>query len=84
MGAYMMPAFVDPSYGLLTIAEREFIAVVVSSTNSCPTCLVFHGHNLGKEIGDHGRARRIGINYRAVELTVEERAIAVSADGRRR
>lgn len=50
--------------------------MVVSATNSCPTCLVFHGHNLGKEIGDHGRVRRIGINYRSVELSVEERAIA--------
>ena len=76
MGAYMMPAFIDPAYGVLTLAEREFIAVVVSAVNSCNTCLVYHGHQLGREIGDHGRARRIGINYRAVELGVEERAIA--------
>lgn len=76
MGAYMMPPFVDPSYGVLTLAEREFIGVVVSSTNSCTTCLVYHGHQLGQAIGDHGRARRIGINYRAVELNNEERAIA--------
>ena len=75
-GAFMMPVFFDPAYGLLTLAEREFIGVVVSAVNSCPTCLIIHGHNLGELIGDHGRARRIGINYRTVELSVEERAIA--------
>lgn len=75
-GAFMGPVVFDPSYGLLTLAEREFIAVVVSSTNACPTCLIIHGHKLGELIGDHGRARRIAINYRAVELSAEERAIA--------
>ncbi|WP_340314586.1 peroxidase-related enzyme [Rhizorhabdus argentea] len=75
-GAYMGPAFLDPSYGLLTLAEREFIGVVVSSVNSCVTCLVIHGHLLGSYIGDHGRARRIAINYRSVELSAQERAIA--------
>lgn len=74
-GAFMMPVFFDPSYGLLTLAEREFIGVIVSSINSCPTCLIIHGNNLGELIGDHGRARRIAINYRTVELTAEERAI---------
>lgn len=75
-GAYMTPIFLDPEYGALTMAEREFIGVIVSSINACPTCLIIHGHKLGEEIGDHGRARRIAINYRTVELTVEERAIA--------
>lgn len=75
-GAYMSPIFLDPEYGALTMAEREFIGVVVSSINACPTCLIIHGHKLGELIGDHGRARRIAINYRAVELTVQERAIA--------
>ena len=75
-GAYMGPAFLDPSYGLLTLAEREFIGVVVSAVNSCVTCLIIHGHLLGKYIGDHGRARRIAINYRAVELSAQERVIA--------
>lgn len=75
-GMYMTPIFFDPDYGLLSLAEREFIGVVVSSINSCLTCLIIHAHNLGELIGDHGRARRIAINYRTVELTVEERAIA--------
>src|SRR5437867_444046 len=75
-GAYMMPIFFDVYYGLLTLAEREFIGVVVSATNSCTTCLIIHSHNLGEHIGDHSRARRIAINYRAVSLSAEERAIA--------
>jgi uncharacterized peroxidase-related enzyme len=75
-GAYMTPIFLDPEYGLLTLAEREFIGVVVSATNSCTTCLIIHCQKLGEHIGDHGRARRIAINYRAVSLSAEERAIA--------
>lgn len=75
-GGFMMPTFFDPSYGLLTLAEREFIGVVVSAYNSCPTCLIIHGHNLGELIGNHDRARRIAVNYRTVELSEEERALA--------
>jgi uncharacterized peroxidase-related enzyme len=75
-GAFMMPIIFDDKYGLLTLAERELIAVVVSATNSCPTCLIIHCHRLGELIGDHDRARRIAVNYRAVGLSVQERAIA--------
>lgn len=75
-GIYMGPAFGDPEYGLLTLAEREFIGVIVSSVNACMTCLIIHTHLLGKYIGDHGRARRISINYRSVGLSPQERAIA--------
>lgn len=75
-GAFMVPIIFDPAYGLLTLAEREFIGVIVSSVNACPTCLIIHGHSLGTLIGNHGRARRIAINYRSVDLSAEERAIA--------
>ncbi|WP_340265848.1 peroxidase-related enzyme [Sphingobium mellinum] len=75
-GAYMQPIFLDPEYGALTMAQREFIGVVVSAVNACPTCLIIHSHKLGELIGDHGRARRIAINYRAVGLSRQERAIA--------
>jgi len=74
--ALMGPAFQDPEYGVLTLAEREFIGVIVSSVNYCATCLIMHGHLLGEYIGDHGRARWIAINYRSVDLSVQERAIA--------
>ena len=76
IGAYMAPPFIDPNYGLLTMAERKLIGVVVSSINACVTCLIIHRHGLGELLGDHGRARRIAINYRTVELSPQERAIA--------
>lgn len=75
-GIYMMPPFMDPDYGLLTMAERKLIGVVVSNINSCVTCMLIHGYSLGELIGDHGRARRIAINYRTVDLSPQERAIA--------
>jgi uncharacterized peroxidase-related enzyme len=76
MAAYMGPPFMDPGYGLLSMAERKLIGVVVSSINACVTCLIIHGHALGELIADHDRARRIAINYRTVELSPQERAIA--------
>ena len=42
----------------------------------CVTCLIIHTHTLGELIGDHGRARRLAINYRTVTLSDRERAIA--------
>jgi uncharacterized peroxidase-related enzyme len=76
MGQFMMPVFYDPSYGTLSIAERALIGVVVSSTNSCVTCLIIQTYKLGVHIGDHSRARRLAINYRTVTLSRQERAIA--------
>lgn len=75
-GAYILPVLNDPDHGLLPLAMREFIGVVVSAANSCVTCLIIHGHKLGELIGDHNRARRIAINYRTVKLSAQERAIA--------
>ena len=40
------------------------------------TCSIIHTYKLGKQLGDHGRARRIAINYRTVTLSVQERAMA--------
>ena len=73
---YVNQIFADPSRGLLTLAERELIGVVVSARNACVTCLIIHQHLLGEYIGDHNRARRIAINYRTVGLSAAERAIA--------
>jgi uncharacterized peroxidase-related enzyme len=73
---YVTPVLSDPKHGLLSLAEREFIGVVVSSINACVTCSIIHGYKLGQYIGDHSRARRIAINYRTVELSAQERAIA--------
>jgi uncharacterized peroxidase-related enzyme len=73
---YVNPIFADPSHGLLSLAERELIGVVVSSINRCVTCSIIHEYKLGQLIGDHSRARRIAINYRTVELSAQERAMA--------
>ena len=73
---FVNTVFEDPGHGLLPLAEREFIGVVVSSVNACVTCLIIHTYRLGKYIGDHGRARRIAVNYRTVALSEQERAIA--------
>ena len=73
---YVNPVFEDPNHGLLSLAERELIGVVVSSINACVTCLIIHTYRLGKLIADHNRARRIAVNYRTVGLSLEERAIA--------
>jgi uncharacterized peroxidase-related enzyme len=73
---FIGPILGDPSYGELTLAEREFIGVVVSAVNFCVTCLIIHTHRLGELIEDQGRARRISINYRTVSMSAEERAIA--------
>ncbi|HEY9205648.1 MAG TPA: peroxidase-related enzyme [Candidatus Methanoperedens sp.] len=73
---YVNSVFDDPKHGLLSLAERELIGVVISSINACVTCLIIHGYRLGKYIGDHSRARRIAINYRTVVLSTQERAIA--------
>lgn len=73
---YVNPILADPNHGLLSLAERELIGVVVSSINGCVTCLIIHEYKLGQLIGDHSRARRMAINYRTVELSAQERAIA--------
>jgi uncharacterized peroxidase-related enzyme len=73
---YVTPVMSDPRHGLLSLAERELIGVVVSSINGCVTCSIIHGYKLGQYIGDHSRARRIAINCRTVALSASERAIA--------
>ena len=75
-GPHMGRVLWDPEYSALSLAERKFIGTVVSSINGCVTCLIIHMHVLGELIGDHGRARRLGINYRTVTLSTRERAIA--------
>ncbi|MCB2051544.1 MAG: peroxidase-related enzyme [Novosphingobium sp.] len=73
--AYVGPIFYDPEYGTLTLKERELVALVVSSMNGCVSCVIPHKYNLGKLLDDHGRAERIAINYRTVQLTERERAM---------
>eukprot|EP01035_Chromulina_nebulosa_P011866 gene11866-15841_t len=59
----------DPGKGLLPIAERELIAVVVSSTNGCGLCEIHHTNALGTALGDSEKARRIALDVHLAPLS---------------
>jgi uncharacterized peroxidase-related enzyme len=59
----------------LTKAEREMIAVAVSSQNHCFYCLTSHGAVLRVRSGDEILADTIVANYRAADLTPRQRAM---------
>lgn len=59
----------------LSKAEREMIAVVVSSLNRCHYCLTAHGAALRQLTGDPALAETIAQNWRVAELSVRLRAM---------
>lgn len=59
----------------LTKAEREMIAVAVSSYNHCVYCVVSHGAILRIRAKDAALADTIAVNYRAADLTPRQRAM---------
>jgi uncharacterized peroxidase-related enzyme len=59
----------------LTKAQREMIAVVVSSTNRCHYCIVSHSAALRKLTGDPALPDRLATNYRYAAVTRKERAM---------
>lgn len=59
----------------LTKAEREMIAVAVSSQNHCYYCLVAHGATLRQLTGDPALAEAIAANYRHAGLPPKQRAM---------
>jgi uncharacterized peroxidase-related enzyme len=59
----------------LSKAEREMIAVAVSSQNHCFYCLASHGAVLRVRSGDPVLADTIAANYRAADLTPRQRAM---------
>jgi uncharacterized peroxidase-related enzyme len=62
--------------GLLPIAERELIAVIVSRTNGCGLCTIHHTHALGAVLDDRVKARRIALDYHLAGLSPRELALA--------
>src|SRR5699024_7575397 len=64
----------------LTAADREMIAVVVSSANRCTYCVISHGHDLRRALGDVVMADRIMVNWRSAGLGEREYAICDFAD----
>ncbi|MCL6437759.1 MAG: peroxidase-related enzyme [Rubrobacteraceae bacterium] len=59
----------------LSEAEREMIAVAVSMENGCLYCLVAHGAELRRALGDPVAADRITLDYRRAGLDERIRAI---------
>lgn len=66
--------------GHLTNAERELIAVVVSSLNRCDYCAVSHGAALRAYSADARTADLVGVNWRQADLPPREAAMAAYAE----
>ena len=64
----------------LSKAEREMIAVVVSSLNRCHYCLTSHGAALRRLTGDPPLADTLAMNFRAAKLTDRQRAMLEFAE----
>lgn len=69
----------DPTDNL-SAADREMIAVVVSSVNRCTYCLVAHGHDLRVALDDVVTADHIAFNWRGADLDDRQRAICAYVD----
>ena len=69
----------EPTDGL-SVADREMIAVVVSSANGCLYCLVAHGAALREALGDPVLGERISYDWRRAELDARRHAICAYAD----
>lgn len=66
----------NASDNTLPLAERELIAVVVSTTNGCGLCALHHTHALGDALDDHPKARRIATDLHFADLSSREQALA--------
>jgi uncharacterized peroxidase-related enzyme len=64
----------------LDAADRELIAVVVSSANQCLYCLVAHGAALREELGDGVLGERIAFDWRRAGLDARRTAICAYAE----
>lgn len=64
----------------LSKAEREMVAVVVSSINRCHYCLTAHGAALRQLTGDPALAETIAQNWRAADLSDRQRAMLAFAE----
>jgi uncharacterized peroxidase-related enzyme len=64
----------------LSRAERELIAVVVSSTNRCEYCVNHHAEPLRRYWKDDARVDALTADWREAPLSARERALAAYAD----
>jgi uncharacterized peroxidase-related enzyme len=66
--------------GQLSAADREMIAVVVSSANRCLYCLVAHGAALREELSDPVLGERVSYDWRRTDLDPRRVAICEFAE----
>jgi uncharacterized peroxidase-related enzyme len=66
--------------GYLTNAERELLAVVVSSVNRCTYCEISHGAALRAFTDDAVRADLVASNWRQADLPDREAAMCAYAE----
>jgi uncharacterized peroxidase-related enzyme len=64
----------------LSAADRELVAVVVSSANGCLYCLVAHGAALRDELGDPVLGERVSYDWRRAALDPRRAAICAYAE----
>ncbi len=64
----------------LSRAEREMMAVIVSAANRCDYCVTHHAMALAHYWKDEERLRRLIEDFRQVDLTPRERALAEYAE----
>ncbi len=69
-------AIVRDADGVLSLRERELIALVVSAENRCEPCVFGHAAALRGQSGDAEWVATIEVNYRRATLTSRERALA--------
>ena len=65
----------DPETCHLSNADKEMIALVVSSTNGCAYCLTTHSDALRGLTGDPEWVDHLTYNYRTAKLTKKQRAL---------
>ncbi len=64
----------------LSEADREMVAVVVSSANGCLYCLVAHGAALREALGDPVLGERVSYDWRRAGLDARRTAICAYAE----
>ena len=64
-----------PETGYLSNADKEMIALVVSSANGCTYCLATHSDALRGLTGDPEWVDLLTYNYRTAKLTKKQRAL---------
>jgi uncharacterized peroxidase-related enzyme len=64
----------------LSAADREMVAVVVSSANGCLYCLIAHGAALREELGDPVLGERISYDWRRAGLDPRRSTICAYAE----